>query len=177
MVRRAEYALGKAIRAGQERGEVETEVDARSRAGQIARGTYQPDETRLIPRSEFASEDEWRSNGAGMEPRRWSGPAYRCLSCCGAHQAWRSRSGLPWWSSRFPPFLHSIGRIPDPQTRAHREQQYGPVLAGWGWEGSLPGYWSSWARMWLRNQSRDSTSGMGVSGRSAACSASSAYAC
>lgn len=41
MVRRSERALGVAIRKGQDSGEIETPVEARGRAGQIARGTHQ----------------------------------------------------------------------------------------------------------------------------------------
>lgn len=67
MVRRSEFALGKSIRAGQERGEVETLTDARSRAGAIGRGNHRDENTVMkTPLSEIAGRDELMGNRAGI---------------------------------------------------------------------------------------------------------------
>jgi len=60
MVRRAEYALGKAIRKGQEAGEVQTRGDNRH--------TLEPVDNQFIkhPVTEFASYGELTGNGAGI---------------------------------------------------------------------------------------------------------------
>lgn len=67
MVRRAEYALGKAIRKGQKEGTIETLRDARSRAGRSSTGRH-PDINTVSkrPLSEFASRDDLIGNGAGI---------------------------------------------------------------------------------------------------------------
>lgn len=67
MVRRAEYALGKAIRKGQADGAIETLSDARSRAGRISSGQH-PDDSAVSkrPLADFASRDDLIGNGAGI---------------------------------------------------------------------------------------------------------------
>lgn len=67
MVRRAEYALGKAIRKGQEEGTVATRGTiggSGSRGSSGTRSSYNPD---LVSRpTDFASADELHGNGAGI---------------------------------------------------------------------------------------------------------------
>lgn len=58
MVRRAEFALGKAIRAGQEAGTVATKGQRRTGAGHV-------DNTTCLP-TDLATQDELSGNGAGI---------------------------------------------------------------------------------------------------------------
>lgn len=67
MVRRSEFWLGKAVRQGQEDGEIETLADARSRAGRISHGQH-PDNNAVskLPLNSFVTRDEMVGNGAGI---------------------------------------------------------------------------------------------------------------
>lgn len=68
MVRRSERALGVAIRNGQDAGEIETAVEARSRAGQIARGSHQnvADDLMKPKPTDFASAHELSRSQGGI---------------------------------------------------------------------------------------------------------------
>lgn len=68
MVRRSERALGVAIRKGQDAGEIETPVEARGRAGQIARGTHQivADDLMKPKPTDYASAHELSRSQGGI---------------------------------------------------------------------------------------------------------------
>ena len=66
MVRRAERGVGVAIRKGQENGTVATPSQMKSKAAQIARGTYQLHNNELVKPSDLVGAHDLTMNGAGI---------------------------------------------------------------------------------------------------------------